>query len=91
MRLLVMCISALLVLTALARWGTEMADADEGEKQNRGIRRHRMGTMTIRCEPGAEVSVTQLSHEFWFGTAIATQAFREGFDPEARRRYLSIL
>jgi len=55
------------------------------------IRAHRMGTLIIRAAPGAAVTVTQLRHEFAFGTAIACRMFRDDADPEARRQYQEIL
>jgi GH35 family endo-1,4-beta-xylanase len=35
------------------------------------IARHRMGEITIQTEPGADVKVEQLRHEFWFGCALS--------------------
>ncbi|MHC4248676.1 MAG: endo-1,4-beta-xylanase [Planctomycetota bacterium] len=55
------------------------------------IRKHRMGTLEVRTRPGARVRVTQLRHEFEFGTAIARKMFGEGGDAEAKRRYKEIL
>jgi endo-1,4-beta-xylanase len=58
------------------------------------IRRHRMGALTVRTRPGAEVQVRQARHEFPFGTAI-TSALAEG-DPIAmsdadRKMFLKVL
>jgi GH35 family endo-1,4-beta-xylanase len=61
------------------------------ERQDAAIRRHRMGTIVVRAEPGAPVQVIQQSHEFWFGTAVAAWVFRERFPEAAREEYLRIL
>jgi len=39
------------------------------------IRKVRMGTLVVEATPGVEVRVEQLRHEFWFGSALAGQAF----------------
>ena len=56
-----------------------------------GIRQHRMGTLVIKTAPGAKVTVNQVEHEFWFGTAIANSIFNGKETEENRARYLSIL
>jgi len=35
------------------------------------IAKHRMGEITVKTKPGSQVTVEQLSHEFWFGCAIS--------------------
>ena len=69
------------------------AAAVEGpqDEQEQAIRQHRMGTLVVRARPGDRVKVTQLRHEFWFGTAVAYQMFRDSADPEEQRQYLDIL
>ena len=37
---------------------------------NDSIAKYRKGELTIQANPGAQVTVEQLSHEFWFGAAI---------------------
>ena len=54
------------------------------------IAKHRMGTIVIRTKRGAAVSVTQKSHEFWFGTAIARTMFRDTSSRDSKK-YLEIL
>jgi len=54
------------------------------------IRKNRMGTLTIQTRPGAAVTVTQLEHEFWFGTCIARSMFREMDSPDTKK-YLEVL
>ncbi len=51
------------------------------------IREHRMGTLVVRAAPGAAVQVEQTRHEFWFGAALASQAFDGGMSPADTERY----
>ena len=55
------------------------------------IRAHRTGTLVIETAPGAEVRVTQLRHEFSFGTALASHLFDDRVAPETREAYLQIV
>ena len=64
--------------------------AAAGNESDKAIAKHRMGTIVIRTKPGAAVSVTQKSHEFWFGTAIARTVFRDTSRPDSKK-YLEIL
>jgi len=48
------------------------------------IGRLRMGTMVITTEPGAEVHVEQLQHQFWFGAALASQMLKVSFTGTAQ-------
>ena len=73
---------ALSVLT-LGALPVRSADLDEA------IRTVRMGTLVVETTPGAEVRVEQLRHEFWFGAALANQAFGNRMRPEDRERYLN--
>ncbi len=51
---------------------------------------HRKGTIVVQTTPGAKVKVEQVRHEFWFGAAIANQAFN-GTMPEAdAKRYREV-
>jgi len=54
------------------------------------IAAHRIGKIVIRTTPGAPVSVTQKSHEFSFGTAIARTMFMNPDSPNSKK-YLEIL
>ena len=85
-----------MTMTSLALFGVCIAalalqsvSGDEGT--DAAIRKCRMGTITVHARPGAAVKVTQLSHEFWFGTAISTEAFSERTDPKVREQYLRIV
>ena len=51
------------------------------------IRKVRMGTLVIEAAPGAEVRVDQLRHEFWFGCALASQAFGTRMNAEDATQY----
>jgi len=59
------------------------------------IRRHRMGELIIKTEPGAEVKVGQLRHEFLFGTAISNSMVpgrsRRRMSESDRKKYLEVL
>lgn len=50
----------------------------------------RMGTLKIEAPPGTEVRVEQLRHEFWFGAALANQAFGRGLNPADAARYKEV-
>jgi endo-1,4-beta-xylanase len=39
------------------------------------IKRHRQGKLTVLAQPGVLVRIEQIRHEFWFGAALANQAF----------------
>ncbi len=60
-----------------------------GADRDDTIRQVRMGTLVVATTPGAEVRVEQLRHEFWFGAALANQAFGTRMRTEDRERYLS--
>lgn len=47
----------------------------------------RRGRLVIEGAPGADVSVQQVRHAFWFGAALANQAFNGAMDPGDRDRY----
>jgi len=53
------------------------------------IDQYRKGLLVIEAPPGTEIVVEQQRHEFWFGAALASQAFGQGMRPEDRDRYLS--
>ncbi|MBN2351959.1 MAG: endo-1,4-beta-xylanase [Spirochaetales bacterium] len=58
------------------------------------IRELRMGVITVKAAPGARVRVTQIRHEFLFGTAVANglaENDASSFPGEERKRFLEIL
>lgn len=52
-----------------------------------GIRQNRMGTLIVHAAPGTEIKIAQTRHEFWFGAALANQAFDGSWSPEDTARY----
>lgn len=56
---------------------------------NQAIEKHRKGTLLIETQPGTEVSVEQVRHDFWFGAALANQAFTDRMPPSDREQYLA--
>jgi endo-1,4-beta-xylanase len=54
------------------------------------IREHRMGTLVIATAPNARVTVEQQRHEFWFGAALANQAFDGGMSQTDTARYREV-
>ncbi len=81
---------ALFISAALAACSTAGCSGQADSIQQE-IRKHRMGTLTIRTRPGATVKVTQIQHEFWFGTAISSRMFGGRADPEDKKKYLEVL
>ena len=77
--------SVLVILAASAMAG-ETASPDTAA----AIRKLRMGTLVVQTAPGAAVKVTQLQHEFWFGTAAAWRWFKNPDDPTSKK-YLQVL
>lgn len=53
-------------------------DAEKQTAQEKDIETHRKGSLVLRGEPGAEVHIKQLKHEFWFGAAISSGVFSPG-------------
>ena len=49
-----------------------------------------MGTVTIQTEPGAEVRVEQLRHEFWFGAALSSGMFSSRANAETAAKYKQV-
>jgi endo-1,4-beta-xylanase len=61
-----------------------------GPDVDEAIRKVRMGTLVVEAEPGVEVRVEQLRHEFWFGAALANQAFSGRMGAEDMARYKQV-
>src|SRR5690606_31811553 len=74
-----------LALAAIDPSHVRAADATD-----EAIRRVRTGTLIIEADPDVEVSVQQLRHEFWFGAALANQAFNGRMNPQDTARYREI-
>ena len=75
--------------TALCVLGAYAVNADDSEI-DRAIAKHRMGTLTVHATPGAEVTVAQLRHEFWFGAAISNGPFGRRADPVLAGKYKEV-
>lgn len=54
------------------------------------IKRHRQGTLIVHAAPGALVRVEQQRHEFWFGAALANQAFNGAMPAADVARYREV-
>ncbi|WP_375582611.1 endo-1,4-beta-xylanase [Cyclobacterium xiamenense] len=65
----------------------QQAQAQTDDYLDQAIARHRKGQLQITAPAGANVQVTQLAHEFWFGAAIANGLGSGSMNPEDRRRY----
>jgi len=74
----------LLLLAVAPAFASPKADAE-------AIARHRMGTIIVKTQAGRKVKVTQLRHEFWFGTALSRKMFRDGIDPKEKQQYLKLV
>lgn len=67
-------ISAFLMMAiVLLIWLPEVIAQDFELDQS--IARHRKGEIVVKAKPGTQVSIEQLSHEFWFGCAISDGIF----------------
>jgi endo-1,4-beta-xylanase len=81
--------SIFLGVVFLGTLGATVAQETE-QDLNAAIDLHRKGVLVIEAPPGTDVVVEQRRHEFWFGAALASQAFGEGMRPEDRQKYLSL-
>jgi GH35 family endo-1,4-beta-xylanase len=63
---------------------------DSSQDLNAAIDRNRKGLLVIEARPGAKIIVEQQRHEFWFGAALANQAFDGGLSPAERDQYLRL-
>ena len=61
-----------------------------GDDIDQMIRKHRMGELTVKAKPRANVQVEQIRHEFWFGAAISSSAFSGRLNSEDERRYREV-
>jgi len=74
-------ISGFLAITTFASFA--QVDSMQG-----AIEQNRTGVLTIHTQPGAQVSVNQTRHEFWFGSAISSGIFGGRANPKDREAYL---
>jgi endo-1,4-beta-xylanase len=75
------CLVCVLIFCGIS-FGDESIDAR--------IRQNRMGELIVKAKPGAKVHVEQVRHEFWFGAAIANQAFDGRMSPEDTAKYKKV-
>lgn len=71
----------------IAAFGAGASGELEPEAIEARIRENRMGELVIKAEPGTEVHVRQLRHEFWFGAALSSSAFSGRMNPDDQRKY----
>ncbi len=84
-------IPAALCMFLLASAAAHAALAPDAIKElEASIRAHRQGVLTIEAAPGSDVAVEQLRHEFWFGAALANQAFSGRMPPEDAEKYRAV-
>jgi len=75
-------------LVALAGLRVDLQAQGSAQNLNDAIEKHRKGVLVIQAPPGTEVTIEQVRHEFWFGAAVASQAFSERMTPLDRQTYL---
>jgi endo-1,4-beta-xylanase len=83
MKLRKVALALLACLCAAALFSAE-ADLDSS------IAKQRMGTLVIRGTPGAQVSVVQMRHEFWFGATLPGGIFTGRSSPEDAAKFREI-
>jgi GH35 family endo-1,4-beta-xylanase len=77
-----------LAMTFIGR--SAIAFAQEPARDLNGeIDRFRKGVIEVNAPPGTEVRIEQQRHLFWFGAALASQAFGDRMPAADRERYLS--
>ena len=76
-----------LVILVLGPIGVAVAQEPQDDLDT-AIQKYREGILVIEAAPGTEVTVEQQRHEFWFGAALANQAFNGGMRAEDRDKYL---
>lgn len=59
----------------------------ELNETDRAIAAIRKGKLTVKANKGEQITIDQLSHQFWFGAAIANGAFDRTFTDEDARIY----
>jgi len=54
---------------------------------NDDIEKYRKGELIVKAKPGSTIKVEQISHEFWFGCAIANGLAGSSWNDETKRVY----
>jgi endo-1,4-beta-xylanase len=57
----------------------------------RAIEENRMGLLKIRGPAGSSITVEQVEHEFWFGTAISARMFEGRATEDDQQMYFTLL
>ena len=57
----------------------------QDNKQIKSIETNRKGEITVKAEPGSNVIIEQVNHEFWFGCAIPNSLFDGSMSEENRK------
>ncbi len=82
--------AAIVALSWTAAAAMQVRSVGAEANLDEAIRSVRMGTLQIEAQPGAEVRVQQLRHEFWFGAALASQMFGYRAENETARKYKQV-
>ena len=59
----------------------------QSDESNQSIEKLRKGTLVVKANPGVNVEVEQLRHEFWFGAAIADGIFNGHYSEDDIKKY----
>lgn len=78
------------LLLSSPAWQPRAADRPSESALNESIQRIRMGTLVIHAAPNTQVRVEQVRHEFWFGAALANQAFNGQLNPDDTAQYRKV-
>ncbi len=70
--------------------GPSMAAQESSPEIDAAIDKYRKGVLVIEAPPGTKVVVEQQRHEFWFGAALASQAFGNRMPEADRRKYFAV-
>lgn len=62
----------------------------QGGAMKEAIEECRTGVLTIHTQPGAQVRVDQMRHEFWFGAAFSSGIFSDHTNQADKEAYLKI-
>ncbi len=83
-----------LLLAELRVTGARLAEQVPSVKEmtEARIRAHRMGTLIVETTPDAEVEITQLAHQFHFGTALNSKLLDSAkVEPSTREAYVRLV
>jgi endo-1,4-beta-xylanase len=57
---------------------------------DKDIESNRKGELVIHAKPGSTVTIEQLSHEFWFGSAISSSFVKGNMSEKDKEKYASV-